>query len=52
MMVRHHEGAIEMAKTEVSDGRSTDAQSLAHDIITAQQAEIAAMKRLLHDLAP
>lgn len=47
MMIEHHEGAIDMAKTELADGESTDAKALAQDIIDAQQAEIITMKGLL-----
>ncbi len=47
MMIEHHEGAIDMARTELADGESTDAKALAQDIIDAQQAEITAMKGLL-----
>ena len=35
MMVEHHEGAIEMAKTEKADGKYGPATKLADDIITA-----------------
>jgi len=47
MMIKHHEGAIEMAKTELMDGENADAKKLAQDIIDAQQAEIATMNELL-----
>lgn len=47
MMTQHHEGAIEMAKTELTQGNSTDAKSLAQKIIDGQQAEITEMKGLL-----
>ena len=47
MMVEHHEGAVEMAKTEQTDGKSTDAVELATTIERAQTAEIAEMKGLL-----
>ena len=49
-MIMHHEGAITMAKTESTDGRNTDAIRLAKDIVTAQQAEIEEMRRLLGTL--
>lgn len=51
MMVEHHQGAIEMAKTELADGSSDDAQALANDIISAQQDEISVMNKLSDDLA-
>lgn len=47
MMIEHHEGAIEMARTEQADGEYPAAISLAHDIETAQQAEITQMKAML-----
>lgn len=47
MMIRHHEGAIEMAKTEQSDGKNPGAVALAKKIETAQQAEISKMKGML-----
>lgn len=47
MMIDHHTGAIEMAKTEQSDGESTDAIALAKRIEAVQTAEIATMKHLL-----
>ncbi|MFE6510566.1 DUF305 domain-containing protein [Nocardioides sp. NPDC057767] len=47
MMIEHHEGAIEMAKTEQADGESADAKALAEDIETAQAEEIQTMQELL-----
>lgn len=47
MMVAHHEGAIEMARTEVADGQNGDAVALAGRIIEAQQAEIEQMREML-----
>ena len=47
MMIRHHEGAIAMAETEVSDGEFPDAVELAKQVMQAQDAEIDEMKRLL-----
>lgn len=47
MMIEHHQGAITMAKTEISDGKNPDAIALAKDIVTAQQAEIQTMQDLL-----
>jgi uncharacterized protein (DUF305 family) len=46
MMVEHHEGAIEMAKTEQAEGKYPDAVSLAESIKTSQQAEIQQLKQL------
>ena len=47
MMVRHHEGAVVMAKAVQSDGSNAEAKELAGKIITAQEAEIAEMKTIL-----
>ena len=47
MMIKHHTGAIEMAKTEQSDGKNADAVALAKRIEVDQTAEIATMKDLL-----
>ena len=46
-MISHHQGAIEMAKTEIADGKSADLISLAQNIVAAQQAEIDQMKQIL-----
>jgi uncharacterized protein (DUF305 family) len=47
MMIEHHTGAIEMAKTEQANGKSADAVALAKKIEADQTAEIAQMKQLL-----
>ncbi|QKW01692.1 DUF305 domain-containing protein [Streptomyces sp. NA02536] len=47
MMVEHHEGAVEMATTEKDKGRYGPAKKLAGEIITAQNAEIEEMNKLL-----
>ncbi|MEV0030557.1 DUF305 domain-containing protein [Nocardia sp. NPDC050793] len=47
MMIEHHAGAIDMAKTELADGVNPDAQALARSVITAQEAEIATMRTML-----
>ncbi|MEV7040748.1 DUF305 domain-containing protein [Amycolatopsis sp. NPDC051061] len=47
MMIKHHQGAIDMAKTELSKGSNADAKALAQKIIDAQQAEITEMQGLL-----
>jgi uncharacterized protein (DUF305 family) len=50
LMVSHHQGAIEMANTELQQGSSGDAKQLAQRIIDAQQAEITTMNGLLGQL--
>lgn len=47
MMIQHHVGAIEMAKSEQDDGQSADAIDLAQKIEAAQTAEISTMKAML-----
>ncbi|WP_410641379.1 DUF305 domain-containing protein [Amycolatopsis sp. lyj-346] len=47
MMIRHHQGAVDMAGTELSKGGSSDAKALARKIIDAQRAEITEMQGLL-----
>lgn len=47
MMIKHHEGAIEMAKSEQVDGKNADAVALAKKIEADQTAEIAQMKVML-----
>jgi uncharacterized protein (DUF305 family) len=46
-MTGHHEGAIEMANTELADGANGDAKTLARQIVTAQETEITQMKQML-----
>ncbi len=43
MMIKHHEGAVEMAQTEISDGTYGPAIDTAQQIIAAQQDEIETM---------
>lgn len=47
MMIGHHEGAVEMSKTELSAGQNSDAKALAQRIIDAQNREITQMKTML-----
>jgi uncharacterized protein (DUF305 family) len=47
MMIKHHEGAVAMAKTELEKGSNSDAKKLAQEIIDAQQKEITEMQGLL-----
>ncbi|SDU31586.1 DUF305 domain-containing protein [Jiangella alkaliphila] len=47
MMIEHHEGAIEMARTQLDDGIDSEARELAEEIVDAQEAEIARMEGLL-----
>ena len=47
MMVEHHEGAVEMAETEQSEGQFKDAVDLAGQIVDTQKQEIDTMNVLL-----
>jgi uncharacterized protein (DUF305 family) len=46
-MIAHHEGAIEMAKEVLEDGKDTAVKALATAVATAQDSEILEMKELL-----
>lgn len=46
-MIRHHEGAVTMAREEQAKGQFPEAKVLASRIVDAQQAEITEMKGLL-----
>jgi len=45
-MIRHHEGAIEIAEHQLDTGMHPDAKAMAQSIITSQQAEIEHMRQL------
>jgi uncharacterized protein (DUF305 family) len=47
MMIKHHQGAIRMARTEQAQGSSADVKALADSIVTSQSAEITTMRKLL-----
>lgn len=47
MMVRHHEGAVEMARTEREDGEFADAVELAGSIESSQSEQVDQMEGLL-----
>ncbi len=47
LMIKHHEGAVAMAQTELGSGQFPAAKQLAKQIIDAQQAEIDTMRGLL-----
>lgn len=45
-MIKHHTGAIAMARTELEKGTNPDTKKLAQTVIDTQEAEIEEMKRL------
>ncbi|HEX7824538.1 MAG TPA: DUF305 domain-containing protein [Mycobacterium sp.] len=49
-MIEHHKGAIEMAETELADGKNPDAKELAQAVVDTQSAEITTMEDLLAQL--
>ena len=50
MMIPHHQGAVEMAETEIADGSDQDAVEMAREIVESQTAEIQEMQTLLTEL--
>jgi uncharacterized protein (DUF305 family) len=50
MMVKHHQGAITMAKTALDQGSNPEANKLAKSIIDGQSAEIAEMNSILSEI--
>ncbi len=46
-MISHHQGAVEMANTEVSKGNNPDAIAMAKKMASVQQGEIDQMKKML-----
>ena len=49
-MIAHHEGAVDMAQTEIEDGQFPDAVEMARTIVDTQQQEIDTMRQLLTTL--
>ncbi|OBK71002.1 DUF305 domain-containing protein [Mycobacterium sp. 1274761.0] len=49
-MIKHHQGAIDMAQAEIADGQFGPAIDLARSIATTQQQEIDTMKGILATL--
>ncbi|GAA2287375.1 lipoprotein [Streptomyces ruber] len=47
MMIRHHQGAVEMAKAEQAEGAYGPCTRMAKSIVTSQSAEITEMHRML-----
>ena len=51
-MTPHHQGAIDMAQSELRYGRNEQLRRIAQEIIVEQQQEIAVMRLALNQLAP
>ncbi|WP_082077373.1 DUF305 domain-containing protein [Bradyrhizobium sp. LTSPM299] len=49
MMVPHHQGAVDMAKTELEYGRNARLRRLAQQIVATQQREITVMQNAVSD---
>ena len=52
MMVPHHQGAIEMAQSELRYGRNEQLRRMGQEIIVTQQQEIAAMRHAVGKIQP
>ncbi|MEU8072410.1 MULTISPECIES: DUF305 domain-containing protein [unclassified Micromonospora] len=50
MMIAHHKGAIDMARTEQADGRNPEAKALAARIASDQAAEVQTLQKILDRL--
>ncbi|HEX6351528.1 DUF305 domain-containing protein [Actinophytocola sp.] len=46
LMIKHHQGAVNMARTELAQGENADAKALAQKILDVQEAEITEMRAL------
>jgi uncharacterized protein (DUF305 family) len=46
-MIAHHEGAVEMAQTEIADGQNAEAKALAEAVVETQTAEIATLEGIM-----
>ncbi|EOM76892.1 DUF305 domain-containing protein [Rhodococcus rhodnii] len=49
-MIEHHEGAVEMAQTEIENGEHEGAVAMAREIVATQQQEIDEMRSLEGEL--
>ena len=47
MMIKHHQGAIQMAQEEQKNGKNTEAVALAGKVVSDQTAEIGEIRRML-----
>jgi uncharacterized protein (DUF305 family) len=51
MMITHHQGAVDMSKTELAGGQYSGAKALAQSIVTSQTAQISQLQALEKQLA-
>lgn len=51
-MIAHHQGAVDMAKVELQYGQSPEMKSLAQQIVSSQEHEIAQMQQWLKAHSP
>ena len=51
-MIKHHQGAIDMARTEQQHGACGPAKKMAASIVTTQTAEITQMRTMLGTSSP
>ncbi len=49
-MIAHHQGAVDMARTQLKYGEDTRIRRMSYDIIRAQELEIRWMKKWLQEL--
>jgi len=52
IMIPHHQGAIDMAQSELRYGRNEQLRRIAQEIIVEQQQEIAVMRLALNQSSP
>lgn len=48
MMIAHHNGSIQMARDEQTNGRSAEAKAMAAAMIKTEAAQVAELKKLTH----
>lgn len=47
MMIQHHQGAVDMGRSEQQRGQAPEAERLASSIVDSQQAQISQMQHML-----
>ena len=46
MMIKHHEGSMQMARDEQANGASTEVKAMAADMLEQQQAEVQQLRKI------